>query len=609
MKNCIFLFKCHAISVLAILMLLFFVVINCTAQKKSVVESSKQYLIKYAKYDSVKILKFPHPDSIVVDKASFADKIVVLNASITNNYLQTIFPIAGFIDSKSLFSEKEIAENRYSRINKIKELDSIISGYSPHDDLINHNIHKSSEINFNHIWNKDQAHRVKIVRVPILNLRKMATKESDSLGFFRGNEKIIIDITNVESDTWSKVIYPQNGFVFKPYLFNDAELLEIKESEIDKQKRIEKSTIQTSVFQVNDKNKDLKSYQKQDSIIKPDIIKSNHTNILIVENKSLIPNDSVSIWWTGQQDYDKDNYKSSSVLNLMIKDKKKSKKKFKARIYSREKNNDDFQLIHTSKSFKANKPLQVEVLDNTDTSKRGNYNYRVDFYNGKNLTLISSHQYDKNELENNRQESIIQDTAGTGNKLITSNNEIRLIAAWSPVMLPIEKDFNRYNFPWGTHVEYSKSDWKFSIGAGFNSMQAKSDSKAYLLKTNTSFLYGKYTPLELFHNSLKFYTSAGLSFWNSKFKNIEHPEFPDYYPEEKANGFNLVIAAGTSFHYRNFFAGVQYLLFNSPKVLFGNMPIDPSNIDELQEYEPTTQYQLYSGSNHFQIIIGYQINF
>lgn len=191
-----------------------------------------------------------------------------------------------------------------------------------------------------------------------------------------------------------------------------------------------------------------------------------------------------------------------------------------------------------------------------------------------------------------------------------SKNRLRItvLGSFSPVYLPVEQNFSELDYPWGGSIEFSKQSWPVSFGVGYNKMKAVSNSLVYNLQTDNIYLFGKYTPLKLFNDKLEFFLTAGGTTWASQISNVKYPEHADYYPMETNRGYSYYGGVGSLFEFHKFLIGLQYQLYGTPLVIFGTDLNEPDTQESLQDYTPTTQYKLYTGSNQLQIIVGYRIN-
>ncbi len=196
-------------------------------------------------------------------------------------------------------------------------------------------------------------------------------------------------------------------------------------------------------------------------------------------------------------------------------------------------------------------------------------------------------------------------------------SQISLIPVFSPYFFPVEKGFNpdfgngilKNKYPWGANLEYSRTNWPIGFGFGYNAAEALSESEAFKLTSKTFNLYVKYTPVTLFNNSFEPFISAGATNWYSSFENIRYPDMTEYYPVEKDNGLGFSAAVGATFNFRNFMIGAQYKLYITGESEFGEQASDPQTVIEAEEWQPSNQYKLYSGSNQLQILIGYRFEF
>jgi len=194
---------------------------------------------------------------------------------------------------------------------------------------------------------------------------------------------------------------------------------------------------------------------------------------------------------------------------------------------------------------------------------------------------------------------VVKSAARLSHSVIVAQNwnQVRLLGAYGAVNIPIEKSFENKKNPLGANLEFSRSNWDFSFGFGYNQMEANKNE--WLLKTETLYLYGKYAPFTL--KNLSPFVSAGVTSWKSTFQFTKYPEMENYYPEEEDNDIGYLLGIGVSYNYKNLLLiGLQYQLLGSGEGSFGKVP---------EEDEFTNHYLLYTGANQLQLLLGYQLEF
>ncbi len=165
--------------------------------------------------------------------------------------------------------------------------------------------------------------------------------------------------------------------------------------------------------------------------------------------------------------------------------------------------------------------------------------------------------------------------------------------------IPFEKNFTNLKNPFGGFLEFSKTNWKFSLRIGYN--YSESNIAKYYLKTHLFYGLVRYDFFSLFNNQLNPYVFAGGCYWISSFQNTKYPSLTSsYYPLEKSKGPGYTAGGGLVYNFYNFFVDAQYFFFGSKKAVFGKEPLPG---------EFTNQYKLYPASNLFNIMLGYRIVF
>ncbi len=165
--------------------------------------------------------------------------------------------------------------------------------------------------------------------------------------------------------------------------------------------------------------------------------------------------------------------------------------------------------------------------------------------------------------------------------------------------IPYEKNFTNLKSPFGGFLELSKTNWKFSIRAGYS--YSESNISKYDLKTRLIYVFIRYNFFSLFNAHLNYYVFAGGCYWYSSFQNTKYPSLEStYYPLEKDKGPGYLTGGGLTYELYNFFIDAQYFFFGSRQAVFGRDP---------RQGEFTNQYKLYPASNLVNVMIGYRIIF
>ncbi len=128
----------------------------------------------------------------------------------------------------------------------------------------------------------------------------------------------------------------------------------------------------------------------------------------------------------------------------------------------------------------------------------------------------------------------------TAEMLYESYPVIALGVSYGALNIPYEKNLKNYHNPLGGVIEFTKTNWLFSIAAGYS--YSESRFSQYYLKTQYAFLQIKFKFLKLFNNKLEAYALAGGNYWLSSFQNLKYPSLTStYYKKEEANTIEIVI--------------------------------------------------------------------
>lgn len=104
---------------------------------------------------------------------------------------------------------------------------------------------------------------------------------------------------------------------------------------------------------------------------------------------------------------------------------------------------------------------------------------------------------------------------------------IALGVSYGALNIPYEKNLKNYHNPLGGVIEFTKTNWLFSVAAGYS--YSESRFSQYYLKTQYAFLQIKFKFLKLFNNKLEAYALAGGNYWLPSFQNLKYPPLTTTY--------------------------------------------------------------------------------
>ncbi len=548
--------------------------LNVNAQEKQ--KDGKPYIVLYAK------------NNISLEggkKIKQYQKLLAVPDISDKEFIRIAHPYKCKIERSKLLNEKQMDIAYFNHSNKAYEM----------------RVSKSE--------NKNTA--VKFIKANKLNIREEASIESETVGSFSKHEKVLVEI-NKKDQVWTKVLSPKEGYVHNKYFLSKEEVESECQIHTNTAEQINKA-LKGNTYTDAKSAKKLKADTKEKNKIDLVTADNKKEELFAQKNTKKLSTRKVEISWTEKTDYNSNKYNSKADLNIKITDKTK-KSDYSALILYRESKQKNFDKYSIIKEFSLEKPGKITIGRKKELDK-GFYNFIIEIYDTKTGELICITGNRNNKLNRKRFETSAQDRGEDGKG--GNRNQLSLLPGFSPYFMSVEKGFNpdfgnglfKNKYPWGGNLEYSRTNWPISFGFGYNSMQVLSDSEAFKLKTNTFNLYLKYTPFTLFNDHFEPFISVGATMWYGRFENILYPEMTDYYPVHKDNGLGYSAGIGAVFNFGNFIIGAQYKLYGSRESVLGELASDPQTALEAEEWQPSNQYKLYTGSNQLQIIIGYRFEF
>ncbi|MBU0558471.1 MAG: SH3 domain-containing protein [Bacteroidetes bacterium] len=442
------------------------------------------------------------------------------------------------------------------------------------------------------------TYSIRYVNAENLNVRSGPSTEADKIGTLDHLNKVFIlfEDGKVKFNSWLQIVYPLKGYIHGSYLFTEYDVDTLFNNDILKRAEINKAIHEWGVIRKSFSNDSAAYKRAQGSDFCTILTFKDSKDFLIIGRNLGKEQDCVyQTYWTNEVDLDDNEYRAQAELHLKIYRNENCAKNAFARIYTRRADHADFNL------FRETGMIEIPKTDSANLGSwtvrnlsQNDYNFKIELYDFDNFALTNIIQYrvpflwqQKFEIEGP----------------VVDFYQLSLLGVFAPGNFPIEKDFKHERFPFGANIEFGHTQWDYSIGLGFNifraGYKAPNDNK-YVFDTQIFYLYGKYSIIKFFDNSLDCYVNAGLAYWMSQFQNVEYPSLSDYHPEYKKDGFNFLVGAGVMYNYENFLLGLQYQLYNTQVSSYGKKPAFT---------EFTNYYELYTGSHQVQLLLGYMFEF
>lgn len=511
-------------------------------------------------------------------------KVIVSKSDTTAQTASIVYPVSAEVPVSDLLSQKQI------------------------DELHAYHSYKAQEMK-NAAESGDKS--VLFVGVNTLNIREENSQTSEDIGTLSMHESIKIDASYSDKE-WYKITEPKQGYVFKKYVLTPEQAKTAAAEHQQNAVLARKSITQTAfipekqIEKLNCKTSDSAKISVLDEKAKPE-------NYYVIENQQKLKTDYIAINFLEPKDADGDGFPAHNTLIVTVNDKTLTSK-YRMRILCREKNADDYVIFQTSPEFSSEKSMKMKIGRKPQLA-HGEYNFRFEVFDTENKFIMAITNANHAQLTNLKFETAAEDQPEGANK---NSSYIALMPSFAPYFFPVENGLNanldrglfKNKYPWSIQLEYASAKYPVAVGLGYNSVKDMlTSSESFRATTKTAYLYFKYVPIKYWENRIEPFVSLGLSKWYSTFENIEYSDMTTYYEVYKDNGIGFLAGLGVMLDYKNFLFGVQYQLYSGKRAVFGEEPLDPETSEEFGEWEPKTQYEIYTGSNQLQISIGYRLKF